>query len=218
MFRSLRMAVICPAILADTITGYNHQMEVTAKFAERIQIDLMDGEFAKHKSIEVDDVWWPHNVVADIHLMYQNPFDYLDKLILLKPNMVIIHVETMIHHMHFAAELHKEGIKAGLAILPETPVSNIEQILHSFDHLLIFSGDLGHFGGKANLDLLEKAKQAKEHHTDLEIGWDGGVNDENARALAEGGVDVLSTGGFIQKAKNPREAYEKLTSLIEDIS
>jgi len=212
------MAVICPAILADTITGYNHQMEVTAKFAERIQIDLMDGEFAKHKSIEVDDVWWPHNVVADIHLMYQNPFDYLDKLILLKPNMVIIHVETMIHHMHFAAELHKEGIKAGLAILPETPVSNIEQILHSFDHLLIFSGDLGHFGGKANLDLLNKVQQAKEHHPDLEIGWDGGVNDENARALAEGGVDVLSTGGFIQKSQNPKEAYEKLTSLIEDIS
>jgi len=128
--------------------------------------------------------------------------------------MVIIHVETMIHHMHFAAELHARRMKAGLAILPETPVSNIEQILHSFDHLLIFSGDLGYFGGKANLDLAVKARQAKEHHPDLEVGWDGGVNDKNAHLLAEAGVDVLNAGGFIQKSNDPRRAYETLIEAL----
>ncbi len=204
------MSVICPTVLADDELEYNRQMEVVTRFADRIQIDLMDGEFAAHKSIELSDVWWPHNLTADIHLMYKNPFDYLEKLLFLKPHMVIIHVETMIHHMHFAAELHKEGIKAGLAILPETPVSNVEQIINSFDHLLIFSGDLGHFGGKANLDLLVKAKQAKEHHTNLEIGWDGGINSDNARQIADAGVDVLCAGGFIQKAEDPGQAYKIL--------
>ncbi len=208
------MAVVCPAILADNVLDYNKQMEVTAKFAERVQVDLMDGVFAKHRSVDVNDVWWPHGVSVDIHLMYQDPFKYLDDLILLKPNMVIIHTETMVHHMHFAAELHKEGIKAGLAVLPETPIANIEQILHSFDHLLIFSGDLGHFGGNANLGLLKKATEAKEHHPDLEIGWDGGVNDQNAKELASGGVDVLDAGGFIQKAEDPAGAYDALVKAI----
>ena len=204
------MAIICPSILAYSKEEYSRQIQRVAPFAERIQIDLMDGDFAKAKSVSLDEVWWPHGITADIHLMYADPFKYLDQLLHLKPNMVIIHVETMIHHMHFAAELHKEGIKAGLAILPETPVANIEQILHSFDHLLIFSGNLGHFGGKADLGLLSKVAEAKAHHQDLEIGWDGGVNSDNAKALVDGEIDVLNVGGYIQKAKDPENSYKLL--------
>src|SRR5262249_23647894 len=120
-----------------------------------------------------------------------------------------------VHHMHFAAELHKHGIKTGLALLAETPEEWAEQIMHSFDHLLIFSGDLGRFGGQTDLSLLEKATKAKAHHPDIEIGWDGGVNDQNAKVLADGGVDVLNVGGFIQKAENPEHAYATLKSAIE---
>jgi ribulose-phosphate 3-epimerase len=208
------MSQVCPTVLASNEAEYALQMRIVTPFSERIQIDLMDGEFAPNKSVGLEEVWWSPSVVADIHLMYQNPFDYLQQLLHLKPNMVIIHVETMVHHMHFAAELHKEGIKAGLAILPETPVSNIEQILHSFDHLLIFSGDLGHFGGEANLDMLSKVKQARAHHGEVEIGWDGGVNAQNAKQLVDGGVDVLNVGGFIQKAPDPAEAYKTLVQTI----
>ena len=116
--------------------------------------------------------------------------------------------------MHFAAELHKEGIKAGLALLPETPVSNVEQILHSFDHMLIFSGNLGFFGGEADMSLTAKAKEAKEHHPELEVGWDGGINPGNARQLAEAGVDVLNVGGFIQNSENPLASYQELAGSI----
>ncbi len=210
------MAIICPTVTPLTEIEYKEQMSRVGGLTDRLQIDLMDADFAHSKSeVGVDDVWWPAGVRADIHLMYQDPFAELEKLILLKPHMVIIHVETMVHHMHFAAELHARRIKAGLAILPETPVSNIEQILHSFDHLLIFSGDLGHFGGKANMDLAVKARQAKEHHPDLEVGWDGGINAKNALALAEAGVDVLNVGGFIQKSNDPQQAYCDLVSAVE---
>ncbi len=132
----------------------------------------------------------------------------------MQPHMVIIHVESMFHHMHFAAELHKEGILAGLAILPSTPITNIEQILNSFDHLLIFSGHLGHFGGQADLALLNKVQEAKVHHPDLEFGWDGGVNSENAKQLANGGIHVLNSGGAIQKADNPEMAYKTLVETV----
>jgi ribulose-phosphate 3-epimerase len=209
------MSVICPAILAGTQQEYSAQVNRIKNFAKRIQIDLTDGEFANAKSIGLDSVWRPNAVPADIHLMYQKPMDYLDQLIKLKPNLVIIHAEADVHHMHFAAELHKEDIKAGLAVLPQTSVDSIEQIINSFDHLLIFSGDLGHFGGKADLTLLSKAREAKEHHPEIEIGWDGGVNDQNAKQLADGGIEVLNVGGFIQNSDDPVAAYQSLLKELQ---
>lgn len=208
------MSIVCTAILADDSKQYSRQIHKVAGFSRRIQIDLMDGEFSQAKSVGLDEVWWPPNLQADLHLMYQAPEDYLDKIIKLRPHMAIIHAEATADHMHFAAHLHKEGILAGLAILPQTSVDSIEQILHSFDHLMIFSGDLGRFGGTADLSLLEKVKQAKEHHEELEIGWDGGVSDDNAKRLADGGVDVLNAGGFIQHSADPKAAYDKLREVI----
>lgn len=207
-------SIICPTVLASDEAEFGHQMRKVAPLTDRIQIDLMDGEFASPGSVALEKIWWPKHIKADIHIMYQRPMEYLDQLIHMQPHLVIFHVESMFHHMHMAAELHKEGIKAGLAILPDTPVANIQQILNSFDHLLIFSGHLGHFGGKANLDLLAKVKEAKDHHPDLEFGWDGGVNVENAKQLADGGIHVLNAGGAIQKADDPQAAYNTLVQTI----
>lgn len=209
------MSTICPAILAASKEEYARQVHHVS-FARRIQVDLMDGKFAMAKSISLEDVWLPPSIDCDIHFMYQNPMDSLKKLIALRPHMVIIHAEASVHHMHFAAELHKEGVKAGLAILPATQVEDTEDILHSFDHLLIFSGDLGHFGGTADLGLLEKAAAAKKLHPELEVGWDGGVNDSNASHLASAGIDVLNAGGFIQNNTDPKAAYDKLLALAEN--
>lgn len=209
------MAVICPTITAYEPHEYREQIENVQSFAKRIHIDLMDGEFAPTKSPELERVWWPHNITADIHLMYQRPMESMDILIKLKPHMVIIHNEADVHHMHFAAELHKHGIKAGLALLKDTPVEWAEQIMHSFDHLLIFSGHLGYHGGKADLTLLDKVKKAKAHHPEVEVSWDGGISDENARALVDGGVDVLNVGGFIQKSEKPVDAYATLERVLE---
>jgi ribulose-phosphate 3-epimerase len=207
------MADICPTITAYDEYEYNEQMRRLKPFAERIHIDLMDGEFAPTVSPPLDHVWWPHEQTADIHLMYQHPMEYMRKLVHLKPHMVIIHNEAQVHHMHFAAELHREGIKAGLAILQNTPIEWAYQIMHSFDHVLVFSGNLGHHGGEADLKLLDKVRKIREHHPDAEIGWDGGINDKNAQALTEAGVDVLNVGGYIQRADDPEAAYGTLKAI-----
>lgn len=208
------MSVICPTILASSEAEYASQMSKIASLGSRIQIDLMDGEFASPRSVELEKVWWPPHLLADIHLMYQRPMEYLNKLKHLKPHMVIIHFEADIDHMHFAAELHKENIKAGLAILPDTQIKNVENLLTGFDHLLIFSGDLGRFGGQADLHLLPKAREAKQNHPDLEVGWDGGVNDRNAKQLADGGVDILNVGGFIQSSEKPSRTFDALINSL----
>src|SRR5262245_47318704 len=99
------MSLVCPTVTAFDGEAYRRQMAVAASLAERVHIDLMDGEFAPTKSPDLLQIWWPHNVLADIHLMYQRPMDHLQQLIKLRPHMVIIHNEVSVHHMHFAAEL-----------------------------------------------------------------------------------------------------------------
>ena len=208
------MAVICPTVTAYNMHEYRVQMEQIQSFAERVHIDLMDGEFAPTQSPSLDSIWLPRGILGDIHVMYQNPMNSLSQLIALKPHMVIIHNEATVHHMHFAAELHKAGIQAGLAILQDTPAEYAYQIMHSFDHVLIFSGQLGHQGGIADVALLDKVKKVRQHHPDAEIGWDGGINQANARQLVDAGIDVLNVGGFIQRASDPSSAYATLKATI----
>ncbi len=210
------MSLVCPTITAYDEHEYMTQIDQVKGFAKRIHIDLMDGEFAPTKSPNLDGIWWPHNLIADIHLMYQRPMENIKQLVKLKPHMVVIHNEATVHHMHFAAELHKADIKVGLALLHDTPAEYAHQIMHSFDQILVFSGNLGHHGGQADLNLLNKVNYIREHHPDVEIAWDGGINDENAPKLVAAGVDVLNTGGFIQKAANPEAAYDTITSVIKE--
>lgn len=190
-------------------------MERLQPFAKRIHIDLMDGEFTPNKSPSLEHVWWPHELKADLHLMYRQPMEHIDWLIRLKPHLVVIHNEAHVHHMDFAARLHEHDIKVGLAVLQDTPIEYAYQIMHSFDHVLIFSGNLGEHGGVADLSLLDKARKVRDHHPEVEISWDGGINDQNAPQLVEAGVTVLNTGGFIQKADDPEAAYAKLRAVIE---
>lgn len=207
------MAVICPTVTAYDAQEYRTQMDAITPFAKRIHIDLMDGVFAPTKSPDLETIWWPHELEADLHLMYQNPMEYIDQIIKLRPRMVVIHNEAHVHHMDFAAQLHQHAIEVGLAILHDTPVEYAYQIMHSFDHVLVFSGKLGYHGGEADLGLLDKVQKIRAHHPEVEIGWDGGINDKNAKQLIEAGVDVLNVGGFIQKSNDPLQAFSQLTKL-----
>lgn len=209
------MVAVCPTVTAYDEAVYAAQLKAIAPFADRVHIDLMDGDFAPTLSPGLDAVWWPKHLMADIHLMYRHPMDFLKQLVHLQPHMVVVHAEAAVHHMHFAAELHKHDIKAGLCILQDTPVENVKKIMHSFDHILLFSGHLGYHGGQANLDLLTKVKQIKDHYPDIEIGWDGGINADNAPILADAGITVLNVGGFIQKADHPDTAYATLVAELK---
>lgn len=206
--------VICPTIDVFDTVAYRQQMLNISPFASRVHIDMMDGDFTPVTSPSLSDVWWPHKMIADIHLMYRHPMDFLPQLIHLKPHMVIIHAEAQVHHMHFAAELHKHNILAGLCVLQETPIDNIKQIMHSFDQVLVFSGHLGYQGGVIDLGLTSKVHQIRDYFPEIEIAWDGGINDTNILELRRSGVTVFNVGGFIQKSDDPERAYAKLEQKV----
>lgn len=79
---------------------------------------------------------------------------------------------------------------------------------------MIFSGDLGHYGGTASLMQLEKIRLVRAIRPSIEIGWDGGVTIDNAFSLTQGGVDVLNVGGTIARSNEPAETYKQLVAEI----
>lgn len=190
-------------------------MERVSHFAQRIHIDLTDGDFAPEKTVPISGVWWPGGVRADLHVMYRKPFDYLDELIALGPQLIIVHAEADGDFESFSEKVRSHGVEAGVALLPNTKVELLKNGLDFIDHVLVFSGNLGHFGGQADVRLLEKVAMLKQLKPTLEIGWDGGVNDQNAAQLAKAGVEVLNTGGFIQGAQSPNHAYATLKKVTE---
>lgn len=208
-------ASICPTITTDDPHEYRRQLELVSGFASRVHIDVADGKFTPNKLLDIDRLWWPSNVTADIHVMYEKPFEHTDILIALKPHLIIVHAEAQGQFVPFADELHQHGINTGIALLPETPVSFIAGALDHIDHVLIFSGNIGHFGGTANLELVSKALELKSLKPSVEIGWDGGVNTDNAKQLAQAGIDVLNTGGYIHRDAEPSDAYRRLLRAVQ---
>lgn len=209
------MATICPTVTAESIEEFNRQAEINASFAERVHYDFMDGKLAPTLSPTLDEATIPSGPLVDFHLMYRHPGDVLSYVIERHPHLVIIHADAHVDHGAFAASLHEAGIKAGLCLPKATSVAECTHLLPLFDHVLIFSGDLGHFGGTVDFSLLSKIGEIKTLKSDIEIGWDGGINADNAAELAANGVNVLNVGGFIQKNEQPQVAYATLKSLVQ---
>lgn len=208
------MSIVAPAILSESPEDYKAQIERLHGFVERAHIDICDGEFAPTFTINAAQIWWPQEWTVDIHAMVARPSDHLETLISLKPNMVIFHVETEEKIVPVLKHLKKFDIKAGIALLRSTVPSTVAKAIQAADHVMIFSGELGKYGGTASLMQLEKVRLIKNINQDVEIGWDGGVNIENAFSLAQGGVDVLNVGSTLATADDPKAVYATLVSEI----
>ena len=207
------MSIIAPAILSETSNDFKIYIDKIDGFAKRIHIDISDGKFAPNKTISPEQIWWPSGLITDIHAMVENPMDSLQKMIDLRPNLVIYHAEIKNDYFIEAVkELKKVGIKVGVALLRSTVPTDVSKLISMVDHVLIFSGDLGKYGGTANLIQLEKIRLIKTINPKAEIGWDGGVNLTNAFAIANDGVDVLDVGGAIAKANKPVDMYNQLVN------
>ena len=207
------MATVVPCVTATDAHAYREQMARVAPFAKRVHVDFSDGEFSPVKLINPVQAYWPEGMVADLHLMLKNPEAHLETVVSLNPGLVIVHAESQGNLTGFVLQLRALGIRTGVALLQKTEPATARQLIAEVDHVLIFSGDLGHFGGQADLTLLKKVAQIKAINSTAEIGWDGGVGLENAAQLALGGIEVLNAGGAIQRAEDPKATYKQLAEL-----
>jgi len=208
------MSEIAPCITAESDEQYKEYAQKINPFAKRVHVDTSDGEFAPTFLVAPDKLWWPQEWTVDIHAMVARPSEHVQALIALKPHMIIFHVEVQEDLLPILQLIKQNDIKAGIALQRPTVPYSVGSLIEAADHVMIFSGDLGHYGGTASLMQLEKVRLIRAIKRDVEIGWDGGVNVENAFSLSQGGVNVLNVGSTLANATDPTSTYATLVNEI----
>lgn len=209
------MSVICPTITTSDPHVYREQMEIIASYTDGVHLDFSDGIFSPAELLPLDEAWRSDDLITHAHIMYQNPLEFVDDIIHLEADLVILHAESDDVKKCLQA-LRDNGTRTGIALLPETSVADLQEleIDDLFDHVLVFGGHLGFQGAEADLDQLEKVKRIRKAYPDIEIAWDGGVNDKNARQISDAGISILNVGGYLHGAKEPKTVYDTLVSLV----
>lgn len=202
---------IVPTILATSPEQYQQFVAAYQGFAKRVQIDVCDGQFIPVKTVPEASMNFPENWQVDFHMMVARPSEHLQNLIAKKPHMVIFHAETVEDLIPIFTELRNNGIKAGVALAKPTFPGSVANLIQAADHVLIFGGELGRQGGKADLLQAEKVPLIQKIKSDIEIGWDGGANMTNVRALARAGINVINVGSALANAQNPAAMFDELT-------
>jgi ribulose-phosphate 3-epimerase len=206
------MAIITPTILTNDAGKYRVFIEAYYHFARRIQVDISDGIFTPNATIPEMGIWWPSGWICDVHMMVAQPSEHVNALRTLKPHLVIFHVEVTEDLMPTLILLKDAGIKVGIALMRTTFPGKYADLIRFVDHVLLFSGNLGSYGGEADLLQLEKVEVIRGISPDIEIGWDGGAKLGNVREIARAGVDVINVGSAIAAAEKPREIYELMSA------
>ena len=211
----IRTVSIVPSILTDNKQDYRALVEKINVFTRRVQIDVTDGVFAPTQTLDITNVWWPKNWAADLHLMATNPSEHLDTILKLNPSLCILHAEASEDLTPTFQTLKEAGIKIGVALLPSTFPGNVQAYIEEADHVLIFAGQLGVQGSQADLMQMEKIALVRNMKPEVEIGWDGGANMSNVRALAHAELDVINVGSAICKTEDPAQAFNELVAEID---
>lgn len=211
----IRTVSIVPAVLTDNKQEYRSLIEKINVFTRRVQIDVTDGQFAPIQTLDVTNIWWPKNWQADLHLMAVKPSEHIDTILKLNPALCILHAEAQEDLMPSFEALKNAGIKTGVALMQSTFPGNVKKYIEAVDHVLIFASKLGTQGSPADMMQMEKIPLIRNMKPEVEIGWDGGANMANVRALAHADLDVINVGSAIVKSENPAQAFQDLVAEID---
>lgn len=181
--------------------------------ADYLHLDLMDGKFVPFKTPnfnEVNKILLNSHKKLEIHLMVEDPHKYIEDYALLDTEYITIHSEIK-HPARYLKQIKDYGIKAGLAVNPQTPISIIEPYLEELDLVVIMSVEPGLPGQTFMPEVLTKIKELKQMTTrNILIAVDGGINDQNCLLIEEQGADMLCSGSYITNSDDYQSSINKL--------
>lgn len=201
------MTQLAPSILSADFSKLGEEVFLIEKGgAHLIHVDVMDGHFVPNISYGATVMKSLNGKTAlpyDVHLMIENPDQYIKDFVTPQTEYITIHQEATKHLNRSIQYIHSLGIRAGVSLNPATPIDTLKNILPYVDMVLIMSVNPG-FGGQAFIeDALEKARQLREIREDkgysFLIEMDGGVSLENLEIVIESGVDIVVAGSAIFK-------------------
>ena len=212
---------LAPSILAADFSNLKSDFDLLNKSeADWVHIDIMDGHFVPNISFgpAITSVMASMSKLPlDIHLMIDNPEEYVDQFIALKPEVITFHIEATDHAHRLLTYIRSKGIKAGIAINPQTSVDALDDVLEELDLVCIMSVNPGFGGQKFIYRTLHKVKALSDkiitRNLDVLIEIDGGVGLQNAEALLKAGADVLVAGSSVFKSDDPLKTINRFKSI-----
>ncbi|MFL0581431.1 ribulose-phosphate 3-epimerase [Solibacillus silvestris] len=212
------MIKIAPSILAADFAKLGQEVkEVEAAGAELIHIDVMDGHFVPNISfgaIALEAIRPLSTLPMDVHLMIENPDQYIEQFAKAGADYITVHVEAC-RHLHRTIQLiRSHGVKPGVVLNPHTPIETIQHILEDVDMVLFMTVNPGFGGQKFIESVLPKvealSKIIKERGLNIEIEIDGGINAETIVPCAKAGATVFVAGSAIYSKEDRAQALQEI--------
>ena len=213
---------IAPSILSADFSRLGEEIAAVEKAgADLIHIDVMDGHFVPNITIGpvvVAALRKTTKLPFDVHLMIENPSNYIETFAKAGSDIITVHTEATYHLHRTVAFIKEQGVKAGVSINPATPLAQVEPILPDIDLLLIMTVNPG-FGGQKFIDsVLPKIRKARElidavaPHVQIEV--DGGVNMENIGTIAGAGTDIMVAGAAVFGSGDYAQTIGKMKAIL----
>jgi ribulose-phosphate 3-epimerase len=210
---------IIPAILTEDPEALKKMVELTGTFTDYTQFDIMDGRFVPSRSVSCGDIAALKTRLAwEAHLMVLHPEDCLEDFRRAGAQMIVFHYEATPVPEEIIRKIKKLGLKAGLAINPETPINVIKPLADGLDSVLFLSVNPGFYGAKFIPEVLDKIVTFRKAYPAMDTGIDGGVKENNIIEIARTGVDYICVGSAIYNQPDPAASYRRLAALAEGVT
>jgi ribulose-phosphate 3-epimerase len=209
---------IAPSILASNFSRLGEEIRMVEEAgADMIHVDVMDGHFVPNISIGIPVVQSLRKATRlplDVHLMIENPEEYIEDFVRAGANRVLVHQESTVHLDRALSMIRELGAQAGAVINPATPVPMLADVLDKVDTVLVMSVNPGFGGQKFIPGSIDKIRQLNDWRTRYNSGFrievDGGVDLGNAAKLAAAGANTFVAGTSIFHAADPADAVRQI--------
>jgi len=219
--------IIAPSILAADFANLQREIEmINASEADWVHVDIMDGRFVPNISfgIPVTAAISKHaNKPLDVHLMIESPENYVEDFKKAGAEIITVHIEACRHLHRNLQQIKDIGCRAGVALNPHTPISQLEEVIENIDLVCLMSVNPG-FGGQKFIEntynkISQLRKMIDSSNSKALIEIDGGVNLDNAAKLMQCGADVLVAGSFVFRSVDPQNTISGLKNVTyEELS
>ncbi|WP_125768701.1 ribulose-phosphate 3-epimerase [Companilactobacillus furfuricola] len=214
--------MIAPSILAADIMNLERDVKVAEKAgADLFHIDIMDGHFVPNMSFSPSVVAGMKKVTdkpLDVHMMLDNPDEYIKPVVEAGADTVLIHAEST-PHIYRSIELIKSlGAKAGVVLNPGTSVEAVKNLFPIIDQILVMTVNPG-FGGQkfipGMINKIQRLDQLRQTTSDdnFLIEVDGGINDTTIKQCSEAGTDIFVAGSYLFNGESEADFANKIQNL-----